>query len=387
MIYDCIIIGAGVSGVFAALNLKSDKILLLDKQRGLEKLAITGRARCNITNSLSFNEFFEAYGKNGRFLQDAFRLFFRDELLEFLKSIGIKTINENGKIRIINTASSQFSKLLLSLLRKKQIEFHQFESAVGVRKNSFFEVRTGKSTYQSRTLILACGGISYSKTGSTGDGYRFARSFGHEITKLSAYESAFCSDCDFSHIEGVSLKDVKLMLKLKKVSKRIIGDLIFTHFGISGPAILKLSEADFDRALLVIELIGMNEAEFIRLIREKNGKLINSVSTIIPKRLAHFIIKDDPFCKEISNSSLRELFFRLKHFTVNIKKCPIEQAFVTKGGVSLKNIDPKTLESKLVEGLFFAGEMLDIQGSIGGFNLQAAFSTGYLAAHSSNISY
>ena len=231
---------------------------------------------------------------------------------------------------------------------------------------------------------MTCGGLSYPKTGSTGDGYRFARSFGHEITELSAYESAFCSDYDFSHIEGVSLKNVKLMLKLKKASKRITGDLIFTHFGISGPAILKLSEADFDRALLVIELIGMNEAEFIRFIREKSGKLTNSVSAIIPKRLAQFIITENRSCKEISNSSLRKLFSGLKHFTINIKKCPVEQAFVTKGGISLKNIDPKTLESKLVGGLFFAGEMLDIQGSIGGFNLQAAFSTGYLASHSLN---
>ncbi len=384
MIYDCIIVGAGVSGVFAALNLKSDKILLLDKQRCLEKLAITGRTRCNITNSRSFNEFFEAYGRNGRFLQDTFHLFFRDELLEFLKSIGIKTVNEIGKIRINNVNSIQFAKKLLSLLTKMKVEIHQFEPAVIINKNSFFEVKTDRALYMSKTVILSCGGISYPKTGSTGDGYRLARSFGHEITKLSAFESAFCSDCDFSHIEGVSLKNVKLTLKLKKISKRITGDLIFTHFGISGPAILKLSEADFDDALLIIQFTKMNEKEFIRFIRGKNVKLINAVSEIIPKRLAHFIIKDDLFCKETSNKLLHELFNKLENFSIMIKKCPVEQAFVTKGGVSIKNINPETLESKLVKGLFFAGEMLDIQGSIGGFNLQAAFSTGYLAAHSIN---
>ncbi len=387
MIYDCIIIGAGASGVFAALNLKSDKILLLDKNNGLKKLSITGRTRCNITNSLEFEEFLKAYGRNGRFLQDSFRLFFRGELLEFLKSIGIKTVNEIGKIRINNVNSMQFAKKLLSLLRKMKVEIHQFEPVAGISKNSLFEVKTDRALYMSKTVILSCGGISYPKTGSTGDGYRLARSFGHKITKLSAYESAFDADRDFSPIEGVSLENAKLKLKLKKSTKRITGDIIFTHSGISGPAVLKLSETDFDKALLVIELIGMNEAEFIRFIRGKNVKLINAVSEIIPKRLAHFIIKDDLFCKETSNKLLHELFNKLENFSIMVKKCHISRSFITKGGVSLKDINPKTLESKLIKGLFFAGEMLDIQGSIGGFNLQAAFSTGFLAAYSINISY
>lgn len=384
MIYDCIIIGAGASGVFSALNIKSDKILLLDKRTGLEKLSITGRTRCNITNDSNLDDFFESYGRNGRFLQKAFELFFRDRLILFLRSIGIETVNENGRIRIANATSDRLGIALRSLLMKKKIKLHPFEPAIGVTKNSLFEVTTDKSTYYSRTLILSCGGISYPKTGSTGDGYKFAADFGHEITELSAYESAFCSGYDFSSVEGVSLKNVKLTLRLKKTSKRITGDLIFTHFGVSGPAIFKLSEADFDKGLLVVELIKMDESEFINFIRDKNCSLARAVSTIIPRRLAHLLITKDASCKEISNSFLRELFCRLKRFTIDVEKCPIERAFVTKGGVSLKDINPNTLESKLVQGLFFAGEMLNIQGSIGGFNLQAAFSTGYLSAHSVN---
>ncbi len=384
MIYDCIIIGAGASGVFSALNIKSDKILLLDKRSGLEKLSITGRTRCNITNGSNLDEFFESYGKNGRFLQKAFELFFKDQLILFLRSIGIKTVNEKGRIRIANATSDQFSMALRSLLKERKIKFHPFEPATGVIKNSLFEVTTDESTYYSRTLILSCGGISYPKTGSTGDGYKFAAGFGHEITRLSAYESAFCSDYDFSRVEGVSLKDVKLTLRFKKTSKRITGDLIFTHFGVSGPAILKLSEADFDKGILVIELTKMGELEFINFIRDKSCSLARAVSMIVPRRLARFIVTEDTSCKEISKSFLRELSCRLKRFTIDVNKCPIERAFVTKGGVSLKDIDPNTLESKLAQGLFFAGEMLNIQGSIGGFNLQAAFSTGYLTAHSVN---
>ena len=385
MIYDCVIIGAGASGIFTALNINSNKLVLIDKNTGAKKLSITGNSRCNITNSAPLDDFLNSYGKNGQFLRDSFNLFFRDKLIEFLKSINVNTKSHNGKILIEGVISKELARRMLNLISRNKIEFRQFEPVIDISKGRYFKTTTNKADYYSKSVVLACGGMSYPSTGSSGDCYRFAKHFGHKITKLCAYESAFCIKC--SHIkslQGLSFHNVEVNLKYGKKSKKVTGDIIFTHFGVSGPAILELSEVDFDKAQLIIRFIDDNENQFLNFIRSKKGKVVNVLCEKLHRRFVKEIIKTDKFCSDISNKELREIFNLLHNFSVDVKKCPIKQAFVTKGGVSLKDVDPKTMQSKIVERLFFTGEILDIQGSIGGFNLQAAFSEGYLTAQSIN---
>ena len=385
MIYDCVVVGAGAGGIFAALNINSNKVVLIDKNRGASKLSITGNGRCNITNSTPLNDFLNFYGKNGQFLRDSFGAFFRDELIEFLKSINVNTKSHDNKILIGNITSKELAYRMLNLINKSSVEFKQFETVKYISKDRYFKITTNKTDYYSKSIILACGGMSYPNTGSSGGCYRFAKHFGHKITELSPYESAFCiKHSQFKRFQGLSFHNVGINLKYGKKLKKTTGDIIFTHFGVSGPAILNLSEADFDKAQMIIRFINYDESQFLNFIRSRKGKVANVLCEKLHRRFVKEIIKTDKFCSEISNKELKEIFSLLHNFSVDVKKCPIEQAFVTKGGISLKDVDSKTMQSKIVKGLFFAGEILDIQGSIGGFNLQAAFSEGYSAAQSIN---
>ncbi len=382
MIYDLAIVGAGACGLFAAVNSKPLKIIIFDKKSGAKKLAITGNDRSNISNCLKKEEFLYHYGKTGNFLRDAFKLFFKDELVDYLRSVGFETTCSNGRVVLKNRNSQELSKALLGMSKNRAHMFKGYEPVVNLKKNGdYFNVITAKGIYVSKTVLMSCGGKSYPSTGSEGSCYAIVKKFSHTIVKPQAYEVPFCCG-KTEHLKGLSFKDVGLTLKVGKKRFYETGDIIFTHFGVSGPAILRLSEKDFKKAKLVIDFIGMEEEKFVSILLKSNKKIRNIIKDFMPERFVKKFIKTDKYPKEASKKEIKNILDLLFRFEVDVEKCSFDRAFVTKGGISTKEIDPKTMQSKLVRGMFFCGEIMDIQGSIGGFNLQAAFSSSFCAINS-----
>ena len=383
-LFDVAIVGAGASGLTCAYFLKNRNIIIFDKYEGTRKLSITGNNRCNITNTLPLEEFLEQYGKNGRFLRDTFNNFFREELIEWLGDLGVKTTTENGRVFLKNKRSEQFSELLKSKVEHKVSLFKKFEPVVDIANDrKVFLIRTQKGIYKSKVVVLTCGGMSFPKTGSRGSCYKLARKLGHTITDLEPMETPFCAKNCCSSLKGITLSNVKATLTVNNKNITEKGDLIFTHFGVSGPVIFKLSGNSFQQAILRIELLE-NSKEIIKKLHFYRGKVRNFLSQFIPARLSQIAPYSEELAANLNKSQLNLIKEFLSNFTLEVKKCGFDRAFVTKGGVSLKEVNPKTFESKLIKNLFFGGEVLDIQGNIGGFNLQFAFSSGYTIAKSLN---
>jgi len=383
-IYDIAIIGAGACGLACALNLKTDNVLILDAKSGALKLALTGNNRCNITNTLPIDEFIQSYGKDGRFTTDTFRRFFRDELLSFLKQYNIKTETENEKVRLKGISSKEFAQILLNQAQKR-FKLKKFHKVVKLKpSDGIFKIETiNKKIYKSRFVLLSTGGRSYPQTGSDGSGYRLAKQLGHKIEPLEPIETPFCCK-KTSNLQGISLRNVGLTLKIDKKTLKTEGDIVFTHFGISGPAILKLSNESFKKGKLIIKFIDTDEKDFINRLHFYKGKTKNFLSKYIPERLAQLSPYADLNCANLNKKQLNEIANFVFRFEIDIEKCGFKKAFATKGGVNLKEVNPRTLESKIVKNLFFCGEILNIQGPIGGFNLQFAFSSGFLVADEIN---
>ncbi|WP_022670498.1 NAD(P)/FAD-dependent oxidoreductase [Hippea alviniae] len=383
-IYDVAIIGAGACGLACALNLKTDNVIILDAKSGALKLALTGNNRCNITNTFTIDEFIQSYGKNGRFVIDTFRRFFRNELLEFLKYYGIETITENEKIRLKNRSSKELAHILLNETQKK-FKLKKFHKVIKVKQeDETFGIETlNNKTYKSKFVLLATGGKSYPQTGSDGSGYKLAEQLGHRIESLEPIETPFCCK-KTKNLQGISLRNVELTLKIGKKTIKTEGDIIFTHFGISGPAVLKLSSESFKKGKLFLRLINLDEKTFINRLHFFKGKTKNLLSKHIPERLAQLAPYAELNCANLNRKQLNKIADFVFRFELNIEKCGFKKAFATKGGVSLKEVNPKTLESKIAKNLFFCGEILNIQGPIGGFNLQFAFSSGFLVADEIN---
>ena len=378
-----IIVGAGASGLACAYFLKTNNAIIIDKYEGARKLAITGNNRCNITNNLPFEEFLLGYGKNGRFLRDTFSNFFKDELLLWLKKFGIGTQEENGRFFLKNASSKKFSNLLKSNVDKR-IKIKKFEPTMSVRKlGNIFIVQTSKDEYKTLNLVLATGGKSYPQTGSDGSGYSLATQLGHKVVDLEPIEVPFCSKNKLNHLRGTSLRDIYVTLKLgnKRITER--GDILFTHFGLSGPVILKLSANSFKEAEISIKLLDSPQ-HTVKKLHLYKGKAKNYLAKFLPKRLTELSPHKELQASNLNKKQLKDVENFLSDFSIKVKKCGFKRAFVTKGGVSIKEIDPKTFESKIIKNLFFCGEIVDIQGGIGGFNLQYAFSSGYTVASTIN---
>ncbi len=383
MIYDAAVVGAGACGIIAALHLSSQKTILFDNNSGAEKLSITGNNRCNISNCIDLDEFIEHYSPNGNFLRDAFSVFFIKDTKNLLKKFHINTTCNHNRLILKDKTSSYLAETLLNKAAETTV-FKPFEGVVDIKKdNGIFIIKTKKGTYFAKNTILACGGKSYPKTGSNGLCYKFASNFGHNIVRPQPFEVPFCSN-KTKPLQGLSFYGVELTLKFK--NKKIInrGDIVFTHFGISGPAILELSEHNFEDAALYINFANQTEEEFRKELFNTNGKIKNKLTHYLPKRFVDNFVSIDKFTKELSKKEVVNILDTVLRFRLDVKKCSFNRAFVTKGGISLKQINPKTMESTIVKNLFFCGEIMDIQGSIGGFNLQAAFSTGFLASQSIN---
>jgi hypothetical protein len=396
-----IIIGAGPAGLFTAVQAKTDnnQILILEKnsQAG-KKLLMSGAGQCNLTHKGEIDDFLNHYGENNMFMISSLYQFDNQALLDFFRKRGIDFIkDDNGKFFPSTLRASDILNVLLNECRNINIEI-KYNSAVNrvnfKKENNTFYVTTAESIYESDYLVIAAGGKSYPTTGSSGDGYKFAEELGHNIiTPEPALTPVNIKNYSLSNLAGISLQNAELSLwRQNKVIKRWAGDILFTHSGLSGPAILNHSRYIKADDLIKINLLKVeNEAVldkiFIKKLDENGNKLIKNVISefLPPNRLLYAILDEIEINKnkkaaQLSKDERKKIVKILYSLTLKVDKtASFNQAMVTKGGIALSEIDPSTMESKLKPGLFAVGEVLDIDGDTGGYNLQAAFSTAYAA--------
>jgi len=396
MIYDLIIVGGGASGLFAAANIKKGKkVLILEKKiKPGRKLLLSGSGKCNITNDSDITTFFDHYGKNGRFLKHVLHSFTNKDLINYFQNKGVKfSTDKNDKFfPTSEKAGDIFSILLREATNRAKIVIDSKVNEI-VKENELFSIKTDMEEYLSKALLLSTGGASYPETGSSGDGALFAESFGHKISKLKpALSPVFIKNHNLAELSGISMK---ASLKIGTEKKNHQGDLLITHKGFSGPLILNNSWLMDSGQQLKINFISMNGEEFKDAFMEKKKfvpamrmtNFLKSVFTFsenlcnVFMKLASIEQKKRVF--EVSKSELNKISNLLTAYQAQINKVGgFDIAMGTKGGIITKEINSKTMESKIVENLFFAGEVIDIIGDTGGYNLQAAFSTAFVAAKS-----
>ncbi len=399
---DCLIVGAGAAGLMAAAALTkngySGEIWEKMPRPGL-KLLITGKGRCNITNAryASIADFLSNYTQGGRFLYSAFSHFTPEDTITFFTEKGVKCVIEQGG-RVF-PQSEKSKDVLIALLKASEKNFklmtRRSVDKIEPREDGFL-VTSGTNSIKTRTVILAVGGASYSKTGSTGDAKGLLVPLGHSFTPLKpGLVPLECLEPWVKELQGLSLINVSATLKQQsQVIGKEQGEMLFTHFGVSGPIILTLSNHDFSAAELYIDLKpALDEEQLDKRIQRDFAKYINkdfknALDDLLPQRLIPVIIKlaqiePEKKVNSITKKERLRLVSLLKALPITVTgKRPLEEAIVTIGGLEIKEVDPKTMESKLYPGLYVAGELLDISGYTGGYNLQAAFSTGYLAGES-----
>lgn len=407
-----IVIGGGPAGMMAAITAaeNGNKVTLLEKMERLgRKLLITGKGRCNITSSLPINEFIENTPGNGQFLYSSFKNYTNRDIIEFLNKEGLKVKEERGnRIFPVTDKSLDVLECFKNKLKNLNVDIRYNTKVTEIiPKENKLQVKTEKNTFEAEKVILATGGKSYPLTGSTGDGYKLAEKLGHTITKirpslvpLECYNRNTCKK-----LQGLSLRNIKIELKNIENNKIIyedFGEMLFTHFGVSGPVILS-SSAHLVRYKNIEELLknkkislkidfkpALSEEKLDeRILRDftelKNKQFKNSLDKLLPQKLIPIIIEESKInpekkVNEITKKERKNLVKLLKDFELSISDFrPIEEAIITSGGINIKEINPKTMESKLVKGLYFAGEIIDVDSYTGGFNLQIAYSTGYTA--------
>lgn len=413
-----VIIGGGPAGMMSAISAAEnrspkDEVIIVEKMNMLgKKLLITGKGRCNITSSLEMEDFIKNTPGNGMFLYSSFQQFTNKDIINFLKKQGLEVKEERGsRIFPITDKSTDVLNCFINRLKELKVKIYLNENVEQIitqkteEEQKVIGIKTNKRKIEADKIILATGGKSYPLTGSTGEGYKMAKELGHTITEikpslvpLETYEVE-------KELQGLSLKNVKIQLK-DTSKKRIIyedfGEMIFTHFGVSGPTILSSSahlvrykniENLFKERKIILKIDlkpALSEEKLNdRILRdfeeEKNKQFKNSLNKLLPQKMINSVIKKskiDPQ-KQVNTITKQErtrLIEVLKGFELEIKKFrPIEEAIITSGGIKIKEINPKTMESKKVKGLYFAGEIIDVDSYTGGFNLQIAYSTGYVA--------
>jgi len=398
--YSDIIIGGGPAGLFCAQSIgyPDKKVLIIEKksQCGL-KLLISGSGQCNITHDGEITDFFSHYGDNGKFLKPALMNFSNRDLISFFVEQGLTFSSEpGGKMFPSSRKSREILEVLLRRCSENGVEIRCNEHIESVRKvDAGFQVITRKGTYSTRTLVIATGGVTYPSTGSTGEGLKFSELLGHPVTETGpALTGIYPEKYPFSDLSGISLADIQLSLfrKGRKIRQHT-GDILFTHTGLSGPGVLDLSRYVRPGDTLHISFLTGHEIQTVpdMLIHQFSMAGKRQVKTVLsglglPERLIKKLLEIAEINPETTASHLakkdRNTIFRfLTAFSVHISGLfDIHEAMVTRGGASVTDINPKTMESRIVPGLFFAGEVMDIDGDCGGYNLQAAFSTGFLAA-------
>lgn len=411
--YDTIVIGGGVSGIMAAYagSLNNNKVLLIEKNKKLgKKLLISGGGRCNVTNRLPYEEIIKHIPGNGKFLYGPFSVFDNESIIEFVESNGVKLKEEDhGRMFPVSNKARDVLNVFLEKLdeNKVTIQYSTEVQAVLSEDGHITGVKTTDGqTIRSKNVIVTTGGKSVPQTGSTGDGHKFAKTLGHTITELFPTEVPITSNETFfkdGSLKGISLDDVALSVLKKNGKPRITHqmDMIFTHFGVSGPAALRCSQFVYreqqaqKRQEIQMQLDffpdisqGKLSEDINKLIKDNIDKsLKNILKNMQQERLITFMldylnIDMNISGHHVSNQDRQKIveFFKRFTFTVNGTQS-IEKAFVTGGGVNLKEIHPATMSSKLVDGLHFAGEVLDIHGYTGGYNITSALVTGFTAGY------
>jgi len=378
------------------------RVLLLEKMgRVGVKLSLTGKGRCNLTNSGDLQTFIKHYRHNGKFLYNAFAKFFNDDLISFFESRGLPMVEERG--RRIFPASNRAQEVVrvlreYALSHRTRIQIHSPVEEILVSQGKIRGVICGTEEVLAPQVILATGGASYPQTGSTGDGYRMAEKLGHTIRPIKPALVPLETEEDFvKDLQGLSLKNVKvtLLAAARKIEEEF-GEMLFTHFGVSGPIILSLSGRAVDEMLkekleLAIDFKPALTWEQVenRLMREMQAhhkkEMANILALLLPKRLVPIFFQRlglSPYQKvhDLRSSERKQIVSLLKDWRMTIKRPrPLAEAIVTAGGVDVREINPSTMESRLIPGLYFCGEVIDVDGRTGGYNLQAAFSTGWVA--------
>lgn len=384
--YQTIVIGGGPAGMMATIASASygQSTLLIEKNKKLgKKLAGTGGGRCNVTNNGTLDDLMAGIPGNGRFLYSVFSQFDNQDIIQFFTDNGVQLkVEDHGRV----FPTSDQSRTIIQALENKILELGASMATncevVSVTKpEDVFIIKSAEKTWTTDKLIVTTGGKSYPSTGSTGYGHEIARHFKHTITDLEAAESPLLTDFPHKALQGISLTDVTL-----SYGKHIIThDLLFTHFGLSGPAALRMSSFVKGGEILSLDLLPTTSSQdlidFLEEHREKSIK--NTLKSLLPERLADFLAQGFPEKgKQLAPAQKDELIRKIKAMPIPVTgKMSLAKSFVTKGGVSLKEINPKTLESKLVSGLHFAGEVLDINAHTGGFNITSALCTGWVAGN------
>ena len=403
--YDVAVAGAGPAGIMAAIRagqLKKNVVLI---ERGSllgKKILLSGKGRCNVTNVVPIGEFISRFGKQGEFLRSAFSRFFNQELTDFFKAKGLDLkIERQGRVFPVTDKAVSIIEVLKSSLLENDVRVLYNKRLLNVKKeDEFFRLfLEGGQEATARKVILATGGASFSFTGSSGDGFNIARKLGHTVIPLKpGLVPLRVEERWVKGLKGLTLKNIRLIFKGKK--KKIvsnIGELLFTHFGVSGPLVLDLSRAALElleedkEVSLEIDLKPGLTCEQLgeRLAREfkiyGNNKIKNILKNILPFRFITLFVNligldYNKKGNQVTKEERQAIVKLLKRFTLHIVgSLPLEEAMVTCGGISTKEINPRTMESRIVNGLYFAGEIIDASATSGGYNLQQAFSTGRLA--------
>lgn len=406
-IFDVAIIGGGPAGMMAGISSKigENKVCIVEKNSSLgRKLLLTGKGRCNLTTSKEIPQIIEAFGKKGRFLYGALTRFSNLDLISFFEKRGVKTKIERGQ-RVFPESNKAFTILncLRDELKKKNVEIYfDFNVLKVTIDNHLFKIVERSKIILSKKLIIATGGKSRPQTGSIGDGYKFAKSFGHKIIKPKpALAPLIVFDKNINSLAGLSLKKVSLcFLSENQVFYKEFGEMLFTHQGISGPIVLKACKKVYEKLYkgnkiyAQIDLKPSLDKDVLqkRIHREiykaPKKEYQSLLKTLLPRLLIPYALKTTRIDKHQKNSILSKdqigcLISFLKNFNFQITKvAPLKMAIVTSGGVDMNEIDSKTMQSKIVSNLFFAGEIISLDGPTGGFNLQKAFSTGYVSGKS-----
>ena len=397
-------VGGGPAGLMAAYAAASEgaQVLLLEKnERPGRKLLITGKGRCNVTNNCTEEEFLQNITTNPKFLYSAIRRFSIRDTMDFFESRGVPLKTERGnRVFPVSDKAADILSALLNSCRKAGVRLEKGNTDKIILENgTAVGVCCGGTEYRGSRIILATGGKSYPQTGSTGEGYRMAKECGHTITEICPLlvplisEDEACAD-----MQGLSLRNVELCLIDKKKGKpvfREVGEMLFTHYGMSGPLILSASAhiRPFEKGRYEVRIDckpGLTEkqldARILRAFSEMpNREFANGLTKLLPKKLIPIVVMRSgipPLLRinQISREQRLSFVALLKGISFSVDGFrPISEAIVTSGGVSVKELSPQTMESKLVKGLYFAGEIIDVDGYTGGFNLQIAFSTGFAA--------
>lgn len=416
MIYTTAVIGGGPAGMMAAIQASQNgTTIIIEKNPKLgKKLLLTGKGRCNLTTTKDTNEIVQAFGKNGKFLYGPLSRFSNQNTISFFEKAGVTLITERGgRVFPESNNAETVIQALLTKIKENKVSLalrHQVKEIQRIRNSSpedprFISKFTDKTDIQAQNVVIATGGNTYPNTGSTGDGYDLAKSLGHTITPITpALVPLITESSEIRSLAGLSLKNVTIKFYQNDESKPFIskfGEMLFTHTGISGPIVLDCSK-DVAKALIkqseIRASIDLKPALNLQKLTNRINREINQtpkveyatlLKRLLPMSLIQAAINRTQIDRHTKIGSLTKeqkstLIEFLKNFSLQVDNtAPLEFGIITSGGVNLKEIDPRTMESKLVPGLYFAGEVIDLDGPTGGFNLQEAWTTGYVAGMNS----